>query len=200
MIQLPNFISALRLAASPVILYLAWHGYADTVLVVLVAALASDALDGYLARALGQTSTFGAKLDSAADFALFITIPLVGWRLWPHIIRHEAPYFMVAIISATLPPAIHFWKFRTSTSYHTWSAKLTVLFVGGSAILLFAGWSPWLFRLATPISVLAACEQIALTWMLPESRSDVRSLWHVTRQTRGQVVKPGVTRPPGPSL
>lgn len=182
MIQLPNLISTLRLTASPVALYLAWHGYADTVLVVLVVALTSDALDGYLARALGQTSTFGAKLDSAADFTLLLTIPLAGWWLWPEIMRHEAPYFIVAIISATLPPAVHFWKFRTPTSYHTWSAKLAVLCMSGSAILLFAGCSPWLFRLATPMSVLAACEQIAITWVLPESRSDVRSLWHVTQK------------------
>ena len=177
--QLPNLISILRLTTAPVLLGLAWLGYPHTVLFVLVLAFASDVLDGYLARRLGQTSSLGARLDSIGDFAIYVTIPLVGWWLWPDIFRREAAYFMVVIASMTLPPVVGYWKFRTSTSYHTWSAKLAALLVGGSVILLFAGWPPWLFHLATPVSVYAGLEEIAVTLVSPTSRSNVRSLWHV---------------------
>lgn len=177
--QLPNLISALRLSTAPVLLWLAWYGYSRTVLVVLVVSFASDVLDGYLARRLGQTSTLGARLDSVGDFAIYVTIPVVGWWLWPDIVRREAPYFIAVIASTILPPAFGYGKFRTSTSYHTWAAKFAALLVGGSVILLFAGWSSWLFRLATPVSVYAALEEMAITFVLPKSQSNVRSFWHI---------------------
>lgn len=179
--QLPNVISALRLASAPVLLVLAWYGYARTVLVMLVASFASDVLDGYLARAWGQTSALGAKLDSVGDFVMYLTIPLAGWWLWPDILRREAAYFIAVLASCILPPAIALCKFRTVTSYHTWAAKLAALCVGGSVILVFAGAPAVLFRLAVPVSVFAGLEEIAITLLLPESRSNVRSVWHVIR-------------------
>lgn len=177
--QLPNLISVLRLGTAPALLWLAWYGYARAVLVALVVSFASDVLDGYLARRLGQTSALGARLDSVGDFAIYVTIPLVGWWLWPGIMGREAPYFIAVIASTILPPVFGYGKFCTITSYHTWAVKLAAFLVGGSVILLFAGWSPWLFRLATPVSVYAALEQIAITFVLPTSRSNVRSFWHL---------------------
>jgi CDP-diacylglycerol--glycerol-3-phosphate 3-phosphatidyltransferase len=149
---------------------------------VLVVAFASDALDGYLARRLGQTSELGALLDSVADFAIYLTIPLVGWWLWPDIIRREAPYFTAVIASTILSPMIGYGKFRTCTSYHTWAAKLAAFLVGSSVILLFAGWLPCLFRLVTPVCVYAAMEEIAITLALPKSQPNVRSFWHIMRK------------------
>jgi len=180
--QIPNLISLLRLTMAPVLVWLAWHAYSRAVLVVLVVSFASDALDGYLARRLGQTSDLGARLDSVADFAISLTIPLVGWWLWPDIMRREAPYFTAMIASTILPPMIGYCKFRTCTSYHTWAAKLAAFSVGSSVILLFAGWLPWLFRLATPVCVYAALEEIAITLVLPKSQSNVRSFWHIMRK------------------
>jgi phosphatidylglycerophosphate synthase len=180
--QIPNLISLLRLATGPILLGLAWNRYARTVLVVLVVSFASDILDGYLARRLGQTSDLGARLDSVADFTIYLTIPLVGWWLWPDLIRREAPYFIAVMASTILPPIVGYCKFRTCTSYHTWAAKLAAFSVGSSVILLFAGWLPWLFRLATPVSVYAALEEIAITLVLPKSRSNVRSFWHIVRK------------------
>jgi len=177
--QLPNLISVLRLGTAPALVWLAWYGYARAVLVALVVSFASDVLDGYLARRLGQTSALGARLDSIGDFAIYVTIPLVGWWLWPGIMWREAPYFIAVIASTILPPAFGYGKSCTLTSYHTWAAKLAAFLVGGSVILLFAGWSPWLFRLATPVSVYAALEEIAITFVLPTSRSNVRSFWHL---------------------
>lgn len=181
-IHLANCISALRLAGAPVLLYLAWYGYAYSVLGGLIAAFVSDMVDGYLARALGQTSTFGARLDSLADSAIFIIIPLVGWLVWPEVIRREALYFLVALGSAALPPLLHLYKFRTPTGYHTWSSKLAVFLMSSGVILLFIGWSGWLFHLATWVCVCAALEQIAMTLVLPQSRCNIPSFWHVIKE------------------
>ena len=177
--NMPNLISLLRLVSAPLLLWLAWHAYSRAVLMVLIVSFASDALDGYLARRLGQTSEFGARLDSVSDFVLYLTIPLIGWWLWPDIVRRELPYFIAVIASTILPPLVGYCKFHTATSYHTWAVKLAALLVGGSVILLYAGWLPWLFRLATPVSVYAALEEIAITLKLSKSQSNVQSFWHL---------------------
>ena len=104
--QIPNLISLLRLTMAPVLVWLAWHAYARAVFVVLCVSFASDAFDGYLARRLGQTSDVGARLDSVADFSIYLTIPLVGWWLWPDIMRREAFYFIAAIASTVIPPSV----------------------------------------------------------------------------------------------
>ena len=46
--------------------------------------------------------------------------------------------------------------------------KLAALVVGGTAIMLFAGAPAWLFHLAVPVSVLAAVEEIAITFVRTE--------------------------------
>ena len=182
--HLPNIISICRLATTPVLLLLAWYGYAHTFLAVTTASFASDVLDGYLARRLGQTSALGAKLDSVGDFVIYITLPLGAWWLWPEMVRREIPFFIAVLASCVLPPLVAFWKFSTFASYHTWGAKLAALVVGGSAIVLFAGGPPWLFHLAVPISVLAALEEMAITLVLPERQANVHSFWHVRKAHR----------------
>lgn len=177
--NLPNLISITRLTMAPVLLGLAWLGYARTAIVILVMSFASDALDGYLARRLGQASQLGARLDSVGDFAIYMTVPLLAWWLWPDILRRESPYFIAVIASTILPPVIGYCKFRTLISYHTWAVKLAAFLVGGSVILLFAGGSPWLFRMVIPVSIYAGLEEIVITLVSPISRSNVKSFWHV---------------------
>jgi CDP-diacylglycerol--glycerol-3-phosphate 3-phosphatidyltransferase len=72
--NIPNSLTLLRIALIPVFVALFFADFfADTqwkneVLTGLfIAAAATDWLDGYLARKLGQTSAFGAFLDPVAD-------------------------------------------------------------------------------------------------------------------------------------
>lgn len=176
--NVPNLISCFRLAAPPVLLYLAWHGHARFFLVLLVAAFLSDKLDGYIARKFHQVSELGAKLDSWGDFAIYMTIPLSAWWLWPGLIRQEAPFIIAAMASYCIPKIIGFLKFGCLTSYHTVGAKISVFLMCVTVLILFVGGFGWPFRLATPIFVLAALEDIAISVVLSKPRSDVPSLWH----------------------
>jgi phosphatidylglycerophosphate synthase len=182
--HLPNLISVCRLVTTPILLVVAWYGYGKTFLVGATACFASDVLDGYLARHLEQRSALGARLDSVSDFVLYITLPLGAWWLWPVIMRRESSFFLTVLASCVLPPLVALGKFHALTSYHTWGVKLAALLVGGSAIMLFAGAPAWLFHLAVPVSVLAAVEEIAITFVLPTPQANVRSLWHVMKTQR----------------
>ncbi|MGQ0594344.1 MAG: CDP-alcohol phosphatidyltransferase family protein [Gammaproteobacteria bacterium] len=180
--NLPNLLSCFRFIAAPWLLYLAWNGYPRAYVAVLVLSFLSDALDGFLARWFHQESELGAMLDTAADVIIYITIPVSAWWLWPALLRQEAPFVALVIASYSVPALVGLLKFRSLTSYHTWAVKVAAAAAGGAALVMFAGGPTWPFRLATPLCVLAALEQIAITLVLPESWSDVRSLWHVLRQ------------------
>ena len=109
---MPNLLSAFRIVSAPVLLVLAWNGARGAFLTLFALGLASDALDGALARRLGQESDFGARLDQWADFALWVFFPLGVWWLWPEIVRREAPYAILAIVCLLLPTAIAYAKYR----------------------------------------------------------------------------------------
>lgn len=182
---LPNLITLLRLASTPLLLALAWHGQGTAFLVLLAAGFGSDVLDGWLARRLGQSSELGARLDSLCDLAVYVTVALGGWWLWPELLRAEAPFFAALLASLVLPGVLALVRFRRLTSYHTWLAKIAVAAAGLSVLLLFAGGPAWPLRLAVPLGVAAALEAIAITLLLREPASNVRSLWHLLRARSG---------------
>ncbi|MFQ5772937.1 MAG: CDP-alcohol phosphatidyltransferase family protein [Kiloniellaceae bacterium] len=71
---LPNFITLARLLAVPVTVYLVLQGEYGAAFWLFVAAGASDAVDGLLAKRLGVVSEVGAYLDPLADKALLVSV------------------------------------------------------------------------------------------------------------------------------
>jgi cardiolipin synthase len=71
--NIPNILTALRLAASPALVALLWRGHDYAALIVFVIAGATDALDGYLAKRFNLESRFGRYMDPAADKLLMLT-------------------------------------------------------------------------------------------------------------------------------
>jgi cardiolipin synthase len=80
--QIPNLLSAARLALAPYIFYLLAVREYRAVLVWFGVAAITDALDGFLARRLGSHSRVGAYLDPLADKVLlsgsFLVLALNG--------------------------------------------------------------------------------------------------------------------------
>jgi cardiolipin synthase (CMP-forming) len=92
-LTVPNLLSGLRLLGVPVFLWLALGPHADwAALGILVFAGVSDYLDGYLARALHQTSRLGTLLDPLAD-RLYILATLLALT-----IRGDIPWWLTAVI------------------------------------------------------------------------------------------------------
>src|ERR1700761_4855114 len=95
---IPNALSAARLAGVPVFLWLVlglrsqagdWWAVG-----VLIAAAASDWLDGKIARALNQQSRLGQMLDPAAD-RLYIVATVIALA-----VRGIIPWWLVAVLAA----------------------------------------------------------------------------------------------------
>lgn len=77
--QLPNLLSATRIALIPVIIWYSLnHEYLSALLVFAVGAL-TDLLDGYLARRFGWQSHFGSLLDPIADRVFVLCLIPLLW-------------------------------------------------------------------------------------------------------------------------
>lgn len=92
MFTVPNILSFARLLLVPVFLILIINGEDAWALIVLIVSSATDFLDGYFARSLGQVTRLGQLLDPAAD-RLYIFAALIGLA-W----RDLVPWWIVAIV------------------------------------------------------------------------------------------------------
>ncbi len=184
--NVPNLLSALRLAGVPVLLALAWNGATALFLVLFVLGLLTDVLDGMIARRYGLESDFGARLDQWADFALWGCFPLGAWWLWPEIVLREAPYVILAVVALLLPTAIAYAKYREVPGYHTWSAKLSSVLMGIAVPLLLLFDIAWPFRVAALWQLWCAVDELGITILFSECRHDVPSVFHAARMRREQ--------------
>lgn len=181
MLTLPNLLSLFRILIAPLLLVAAWLDMPGLFLTLFVAALASDALDGFLARRLGQTTALGGLLDSWGDCALYCVTPLAVWWLWPEVVWQELPYVVVAIAAFLLPLAVGFVKFHRLTSYHTWGAKAAAVALGIATPLLLLGGPAFPFRLAVLILACSALDELIITLLLRHWQANIPSCLHAWR-------------------
>lgn len=71
--NLPNFLTIIRMLLVPVMVWLIIDGQFRPALAVFGLAALTDALDGWLARQLGLQTAVGAHLDPLADKLLLVT-------------------------------------------------------------------------------------------------------------------------------
>jgi cardiolipin synthase len=136
---IPNLISFARLLGVPVFLWLVLGLRTTTgdwwAVGLLVAAGASDWLDGKIARALNQQSRLGQLLDPAAD-RLYIVATIIALA-----VRAIIPWWLVGLLAAReLLMALVLWLVRRKG----WGA-LQVSFVGKTATLCLLYAFPLLF-------------------------------------------------------
>lgn len=180
-VNIPNFVSFLRILMAPVLFYFALTQQPNWFIGVLLFAEFTDVLDGFLARTLDQITAMGSHLDSWGDFVIYSSIAVCAWILWPDIAQREIIYFVIIVLSFTLPALIGYIKFHAFTSYHTWSVKLAVVITVIGYFLLFTGILDWPFRLAALFCIYAAAEEIAITLLIHHEHVDVRSVWQATK-------------------
>ena len=180
---LPNGLSAARLAAAPVLIVLAIAAHEQVFAILLVAALATDVLDGWLARLLRVQSNLGAALDSIADVTTLMAATVGIWRFHPHVLAEHVFACGVVLGGWAVVCAVALLRYRRLSSFHTYASKAAGYALGFFLIALFvSGFSAWLFYTAIVLSACSSAEELVLLWMLPHWRSDVRGIWWVLRE------------------
>ena len=107
--NVPNFLTFLRLLAIPVFVVLFVQGRLGAALVVFVGAMVTDWLDGIAARMLKQFTALGAILDPVADKLISLTALILlcwsgrlpRWLLWLLIFREVCIFAAIAILTKT---------------------------------------------------------------------------------------------------
>lgn len=183
-INIPNLVSLIRILTTPLLFYFALTYQPYWFIGVLLFAVFTDVLDGFLARWLNQITAVGSRLDSWGDFFIYSTMAICAWILWPEIIIREKLYWLIIVLSFTLPVVISLIKFHTISSYHTWSVKLAVAITVVSYVLLFTGLLDWPIRVAAIFCLYAAIEEIAITLLIRHELVDVRTVWQAIRYKR----------------
>jgi len=122
--NIPNCITFLRIAATAALLFIS--PFSKEFYAIYALAGLSDVLDGWLARRLKLSSSFGAKLDSAADLTfytvMFIQICPVLWAVLPRVIWLGVALVVFLRLCSYAVAAIKFHRFA---SLHTLMNKLT---------------------------------------------------------------------------
>jgi phosphatidylglycerophosphate synthase len=183
--HLPNALSAARIGAAPALGYFAASGAEQRFTWLLVPALLTDIADGYLARRLGLTSRLGALLDSIADALLFFVAIFGVWALHPGILREHAVAGLLLAGGWIAEMAVALARYGRLSSFHTYASKAAGYLLGILIGVLFVwGLPPLLLYVAVAASVGANLEELALIWLLPAWRADVRGLYWVLRERR----------------
>lgn len=175
--NIPNALSILRILSVPVLIYLAISHHEKAYFVLWILAVASDALDGWIARTFRLQTPLGAKLDSTAD-SLFYLASLAGiyWLKWDDF----GPYQWQAILIVIYILAVDifsFFKFGRISSLHLYSWK-----IGGIIQSLFIFWlfwksfSPLLFNIMFWFTTLAFVENMIIQLLMRKYGSNMRHL------------------------
>lgn len=177
MLNLPNFLTLIRIVAIPFFLaLLSLHLYFDALVVFIVGAV-TDALDGAVARITNQQTSLGAYLDPVADKLLvmssFVTLGLMG---------SIPPWLVVLVLSRDVMilfgyATIYFLIAERLEIHPTLIGKVNTIFqlvtVGMVLLNLYSPWPllDWLddtLVLATATTtVISGCQYIyrGLVWL-----------------------------------
>ena len=125
--SVPNAVTAARIVLAMVIAWLLIQGGAAGILlagILLIVAWATDGLDGFLARRLGQSTLGGALFDLVADRVLMTPVLLLSvagglwWRTANLMPFNPYPYVVIVIAAdlTVLAGVLTFmWKRRNRT-------------------------------------------------------------------------------------
>lgn len=193
---LPNLLSGTRIALMPALLMPAIAGSRRWFVVLLVVSLATDALDGFLARRLNAYSDLGRKLDSAADYVTLLTGIAGVALLWPDVIQRELTWVIIGMTAFFTVLVFGFLRFGRPLGYHTWAAKVLVLGLVLSLVPLLTGWTAKPFHLIVALQVVASIEQLLIAIIVPRHQGEVQTIWHAWkirrdfREQRGRCMGP----------
>ena len=148
----PNQITLLRLVFIPFVIMSVFDGDWPWALGLLLAAAASDALDGLLARTLHQQTLLGQYLDPIADklllSSLFLVLSFVKKIPWKYTVLVFSRDLCIVATAVVLYATVGFRDFRPSIfgKLNTACQIATVFFVVLSQVLV-TRWLPMLVTL-----------------------------------------------------
>ena len=181
--NVPNALSLYRIATAPVILYSIFSGHRLLFAWLIIINLATDALDGFIARHWNLETAIGTKLDSIGDLmtdflALFGLVYFEQAFVRSHILA-----LGLLFAFSLAPQALSLLRFRRLVSLHLYLSKLTTILMAAFFTAYFlVAYLPELFYTLICIGILDGIEELAVLCVLKEHRENVRGLYWVLKK------------------
>jgi cardiolipin synthase (CMP-forming) len=181
-VNIPNLLSFYRVLAFPFVLYFAITGHEKLFVILLMTNLATDILDGLIARVFHMQTEFGARLDSVADIGTYI-LAIIGIFVFkasefqPHLVS-----FGIFIMLFTAANLLSILKFKRLPSLHLYSWKIGGYIQGFFFFVLFVfDFYPVLYFIMICWGILAFCEHICIQLIISGMQSNQKGLFWVLK-------------------
>ena len=177
--RIPLALTTLRLLLAPVLVgFVSVNAPGIAFAGVVLAAFASDYLDGVIARRLGMATPELRHFDSRVDLVFYATAAWVVWRLHPDVARSVAVPALIVIGLDVVRHVFDFTKFGRDVAYHAWSSKAWGLALAVALVLLLGyGITQPFIPIAVGLGMIAQLEGLAMSVVLPVWSTDVPTLF-----------------------
>jgi len=177
--NIPNFLSLYRLVTTPVLFYLAYTNQEDLFFKLFILNMLTDALDGFIARKFNMQTEIGAKLDSTADFAMYLVGMYGMLKLkWDDLEPYKYSFFILIFFYLFID-IFSLIKFKEISSLHLISSKINGVVQGIFFFLLFTlGFNYYLYWFMFLLATLSFFENMFFLIKLKKMRSDLKGIWY----------------------
>ena len=185
--NIPNALSLFRLLSVPALFYLSYTGNEHAFFILWLISIATDALDGFLARTFHWQTRLGAILDSLADtFIYIVTVIGIYFLKWDSF----GSYKMQAILLLgflLLPDIVALLRFGKISSTHLYTSKIGGLLQSFFVFYLFwKGFHPLLFQVVFWWTAMAFTENMIILLSASSYPSNVKGLWWWWRRGKAE--------------
>ena len=163
--SLADKITIARMLLLPFMWAFAILNYANALIILLITDRIGDIADGYIARRLKQESEFGGKLDALSDIAVYMSILLWSFLIFPDIYLKNFGAAALLLFFIILPAIISLIRFNEVILFHLISSKILGGLIAASFLALIwqqHGILPPFLLLLSAIIIFNSIERIII--------------------------------------
>ncbi len=179
--NIPNFLSLYRLLATPVLAYVAYLGEEQIFFYWFLVNMFTDALDGFIARKFNMQTKLGAKLDSLADFAMYLLAMFAFVQLkWTVLSPYKISFFIIFFYYMFID-IFALIKFKEIASLHLIISKINGIVQGGFFLLLFlVGFNKFYYWIMFILATIGFVENMFFLIKLEKMSSKMKGVfWYL---------------------
>ncbi len=174
--NLANAVTSLRLIGAVLLIFI--EPLSAAFYVVYTICGLSDGIDGTIARKMGTSSEFGARLDSVSDIAfylvMFIKLMPVLWETMPMWIWHMVA---VALGIRLCAYGMAYLKYHTMAAIHTYCNKVTGALVFLIPYMLLLPCEVTLCAITACVAIIGSAEEFLIHAVSPVYQTERKSIF-----------------------
>lgn len=175
-VNLANAVTSLRLIGAVLMIFIT--PLSPAFYVVYTICGLSDGIDGTIARKMGTSSEFGARLDSVSDITfylvMFIKLMPVLWDAMPMWL-----WYLVGVVLAVrvCAYALAYLKYHTMAAIHTYVNKVTGALVFLIPYMLLLPCEVTLCAITAVIALIGSAEEFLIHAVSPRYQAERKSIF-----------------------